>query len=63
MNMKKILIPVLFIAGFFLVYEQSKEKPNVYIIAAAIVVFMFGLMKLNAKIPHKNNDKDQNNVQ
>lgn len=63
MNMKKLLIPVLFLSGFVLLYEQSKDKPNVYIITAAIVVFMFGLMKLNTKIPHKNNDKDQNDVQ
>lgn len=61
--MKKLLIPVLFLSGFFLLYEQSKDQPNIYIIAASIVVFMFGLMQLNTKIPHKNNDKDQNNVQ
>jgi len=61
--MKKLLIPVLFLSGFVLLYEQSKDKPNVYIITAAIVVFMFGLMQLNTKIPHKNNDKDQNDVQ
>lgn len=63
MNMKKILIPVLFVTGFVLLYEQSKDKPNLFIISAAIVIFMFGLMKLNSKIPHKNNDKDQNDVQ
>lgn len=61
--MKKLLIPVLFLSGFVLLYEQSKDKPNIYIIAGAIVVFMFGLMQLNTKIPHKNNDKDQDNVQ
>jgi len=61
--MKKLLIPVLFLSGFVLLYEQSKDKPNIYIIAAAVVVFMFGLMKLNTKIPHKNNDNDQNDVQ
>jgi len=60
--MKKLLIPVLFLSGFVLLYEQSKDKPNLYIITAAIVVFMFGLMKLNTRIPHKNNDKDQDNV-
>lgn len=61
--MKKLLIPVLFLSGFSLLYEQSKDQPNIYIIAASIAVFMFGLMQLNTKIPHKNNDKDQNNVQ
>lgn len=61
--MKKLLIPVLLLSGFMLLYEQSKGQPNIYIIAAAIVVFMFGLMQLNTKIPHKNNDKNQNDVQ
>lgn len=60
--MKKLLIPILFVSGFVLFYEQSKDNPNIYIIATSIVVLMFGLMKLNTKIPHKNNDKDQNNV-
>lgn len=63
MNMKKLLIPILILSGIVLLFEQSKDKPNIYIIIAAIVVFMFGLMKLNAKIPHKKNDKDQNDVQ
>ena len=61
--MKKLLIPILFLSGFMLLYEQSKEQPNLYIITVSIVVFMFGLMQLNTKIPHKNNDKDQDNVQ
>ncbi|MDR6967240.1 arginine exporter protein ArgO [Flavobacterium arsenatis] len=61
--MKKLLIPLLFVSGFLLLYEQSKDQPNIYIIAGAIVVFMFGLMRLNTKIPHKNNNKDQDNVQ
>lgn len=61
-SMKKLLIPVIVVAAFMLFYEQGKEKPNVYITVAAIAVLMFGLMKLNTKIPHKDNDKDQNNV-
>lgn len=61
-SMKKLLIPIIVLAAFMLFYEQGKEKPNVYITVTAIVVLMFGLMKLNTKIPHKNNDKDENNV-
>lgn len=61
--MKKLLIPVLILAGFVLFYEQAKDKPNVYVTIAAIIVFMFGLMQLNSRIPHKNHDKDPNDVQ
>jgi hypothetical protein len=59
--MKKLLIPALLIAAAFLLYEQSKATPNVYLTALSIVVFMFLLYKLNARIPHKNtnpNDSD-----
>lgn len=60
--MKKLLIPILILSGAMLLYEQSKDTPNVYITVAGIIIFMFALMKLNTKIPHKNNDKDQNDV-
>lgn len=34
-------------------YEQSKPQPNVYIMAAAVIIFMYGVMRLSAKIPGK----------
>jgi hypothetical protein len=62
--MKKFLIPAVVIAAIILLYEQSQDAPNVYISAASIVVFMFFLFKLNARIPHKdNNTNDSDNVQ
>jgi hypothetical protein len=57
--MKKLLIPALLIAAAFLLYEQSKETPNVYLTALSIVVFMFLLFKLNARIPHKNTNPNE----
>jgi hypothetical protein len=57
--MKKLLIPALLIAAAFLLYEQSKETPNVYLTALSIVVFMFLLYKLNARIPHKNTNPNE----
>lgn len=56
--MRKFLIPILFISAFFAIYEQSKEHPNVYITVVAIVIFMFSMMRLSAKIPSKNQEKD-----
>ncbi len=62
--MKKFLIPAVIIAAIVLLYEQSKAVPNIYISVASIVVFMFLLYRLNARIPHKNtNPKDSDDVQ
>ena len=57
--MKKFLIPTILIAAAFLLYEQSKATPNVYLSVLSIVVFMFLLYKLNTRIPHKS-DKSEN---
>lgn len=61
--MKKLLLPIMIIAILIAFYEQSLEKKNVYISVVAIAVFMFGMMKLSAKTPSKNQDKDADNVQ
>lgn len=55
--MKTFFIVLMFAAAFVALYEQSLAKPNVYIMAAAIVVFMVLLMRLMSKIPSKN-EKD-----
>jgi hypothetical protein len=60
--MKKMLLPVMIIAIVIAFYEQSLEKKNVYILIVAIAVFMFGMMKLSAKTPSKNQDKEEDNV-
>lgn len=57
--MKKILIPVLFISAFFAISEQSKQHPNIYISSIAIVIFMFSMMRLSAKTPSKNQEKNE----
>jgi hypothetical protein len=61
--MKKLLLPIMIIAILIAFYEQSLEKKNVYISVIAIAVFMFGMMKLSAKTPSKNKDKEEDNVQ
>ena len=62
--MKKLLIPAIIIAAAALLYEQSKDQPNIYLSVASIVVFMFLLYRLNTRIPHKNNNsKESDDVQ
>ena len=60
--MKRLLIPVMIIAIFIAFYEQSSDDKNVYIMIIAIVIFMFGMMRLSSKTPSKNQDKEDDNV-
>lgn len=39
--------------------EQSKTKPNIFILIVAIVVFMYGMMQLSAKTLHHGTEKKQ----
>jgi hypothetical protein len=61
--MKKLLLPIMIIAIVIAFYEQSLEKKNAYILVVAIAVFMYGMMKLSAKTPSKNQDKEEDDVQ
>lgn len=61
-TMKKIYIPIMALAGVFALYEQSKEKPNLYIMIFAIVIFMYGMMRLMAKVPSKNQNNSEDDV-
>jgi hypothetical protein len=60
--MKKLLIPLMIIAGFFAVHEQTKEQPNLYVSCAAFVVLMFSIMQLSTKLKSKNDQNDDENV-
>lgn len=60
--MKKLFIPMMVIAICVAIYEQNKSDKNIYIIVIAIAFFMFGMMKLSAKTPSKNQDNDDENV-
>lgn len=61
--MKKILIPMMIVAILVALYEQSQDEKNVYVLVIAFVVFMFGMMRLSAKTPSKNQDKEEGHVQ
>ena len=61
--MKKIMIPMMIVAFLIAFYEQQKANSNVYITVGAIAVFMYGMMRLSAKTPSKNQDKNEDDVQ
>jgi hypothetical protein len=60
--MKKIIIPIMIVAILVAFFEQVSEDKNVYISVIAIVIFMFGMMRLSAKTPSKNQEKDDKDV-
>ena len=60
--MKKIVIPILILTILVVLYEQRSAQKNVYIMVIAIVVFMFGMMRLSSKTPSKNQEKEEDNV-
>lgn len=63
-KLMKIVIGLIMAAAIFTaLYEQSTQHPNVYIMVICIVAFMFGMMRLSAKTPSKNQDKNDDDVQ
>lgn len=56
--MKKILIPILLIAFFIAFWNQNSEQPNLYITIISVLLFMYGMMKLSAKVPPKDDEND-----
>jgi outer membrane biosynthesis protein TonB len=56
--MKKLILPVMFLAILAGLYEQSKERSNIYIQIIALVVFMYGMMQLSAKTPSKHSEPE-----
>ena len=56
------MVPIMILAILTALYEQSKSQPNIYIIIGAILIFMYGMMRLSAKIPGRK-DKSDDDVQ
>jgi hypothetical protein len=52
----------MIIAVLIAFYEVQKAEKNVYLLAIATGIFMFGMMRLSAKTPSKNQDKEEENV-
>jgi len=42
-------------------YEQSKVQPNVYVMVIAVIIFMYGMMRLSAKTPSKHSETEEEN--
>ena len=53
----------MLIAAGIAFYEQTKPQPNLYITVISIAVFMIGVMWFSSKIPSKNPENNDDNVQ
>lgn len=60
--MNKLLLVLMAVCIFIAFYEQNEEKPNPIITALAVVIFVFGMIKLSAKTPSKNNEEEDENI-
>lgn len=56
--MKKVFLLLMVLAIAVGIYEQAQDQPNVFKLIAAMVLLMFGLMKLSEKIPSKDSEND-----
>ena len=56
--MKKNFLLIMLVAIAIGLYEQAQDQPNVFKLIAAMVLLMFGLMKLSEKIPSKESEND-----
>jgi hypothetical protein len=56
--MKKVFLLIMVLAIAVGIYEQAQDQPNVFKLIAAMVLLMFGLMKLSEKIPSKDSEND-----
>ena len=59
--MKKVFLLIMGLAIAVGIYEQTQDQPNVFKLIAAMVLLMFGLMKLSEKIPSKDSENDNRN--
>ena len=61
--MKKVVLPFMFVAIIVGLFEQSKDKPNIYILCGAIAVFMYGMMQLSSKTPSKHQEENEEDAE
>lgn len=59
LKLKTILTLFIIAIAMFLLFEQAKLKPNVWIQAICIAIFIYGMVKLSSKTPSKNNNNDE----
>lgn len=50
---------MIVVAGF-LIWDQTKLKPNIWIQSLGILLFFYGMSQLSSKTPSKNQENQEN---
>lgn len=50
---------IMIVVIVILIWEQTKITPNIWIQVAGILIFFYGMSKLSAKVPSKNNENQE----
>ncbi len=58
----KLLIPIMAVTFFIAINEQSNTSKNIFILIPAMAFFIFGMIKLSAKTPSKNQENQEEDV-
>ena len=57
---KNFLYPlVMILVIIILIWEQTKINPNIWIQVIGVLIFFYGMSKLSAKTPSKNNENQE----
>ena len=57
---KNFLYPlVMILVIVILIWEQTKINPNIWIQVIGVLIFFYGMSKLSAKTPSKNNENQE----
>lgn len=56
MKKNNIYLIVILLVVILLIWEQSKLHSNIWIQIVGIVIFFYGMSRLSAKTPSKNNE-------
>ena len=59
MKFKNIYIIVMLLIVALLIWQQTKAQPSIWIQIPAIIIFFFGMSKLSAQTPSKNQEKEE----
>ena len=59
MKFKYIYSILILVVVMTLLWQQTQDKPSIWFQIPAIIVFFFGMSKLSAKTPSKNQEKEE----
>lgn len=54
-----IMVLLTFGGGILALYEQSKEKPNVFLLIGSMIIFVYGMYRLMQLVPSKKDENEE----